>query len=529
MRVYIRTAWICLTVLISFATAQEPQAPQTVSPTAENPRLYTLRTESRQIIVAASVYNHADKDRAASWAQEESLNRLPSSAAAAVRKLDLPPARGLSAKDFRVLDNDVEQSINYFQEADFPAADITGRWSFSPAATGTWGTGPFRTAAFVPPNAIYLIGYVPPALNPGECRTIQAVVEGRYVHLNRDRYCNFMNSEEATSAATTLGMRMRSFADSLAQGSTNVWVQAFTFWSSRVLSLSGDTSRSDNPPKGEFTYTAEVHDSKAPATVQIAIQFVPPEETVDCGKNSSAIHIVGIVYKANRAVAGQFGATSGCPDPVRREPWRNYDQIVVPNRFDTQIELTPGDYELRVVVSDGKNFNGGARVPLRVEAFDRQRLAISNLVFGGVLRDASWVVREAAAVSPAPIVPSPLVSNRIQFFPATDTLFPESDHLPLYFEIYEPQRVDQSIGVSFHVRVVDLKSGSVVMNMQGINAADWVQPGHEVIPVGMKLPTGKLKKGSYRLEVQASDSAGLVSDWRQATFTFDSGRPVIWR
>jgi hypothetical protein len=520
-----------LALLMPFAaSAQEPQAPQRVSPTTEIPKLYTFHAESRQIIVAASTYYHVVGDWADSiW--EGSADPQPNGEAWAVKQLNLkfPVARGLSAKDFHILDNGVEQSINYFKESDFSAVDISGQWLFIPTKGGIWGFPIIR--ALQAPEVTYLIGYVPPALNPGECHTVQAVVQGLYVYLNRNQYCNRGNSEGtdvATLEGTPLGARMRTFADSAAQGSIKAATQAFAFWSSGVLSLVRETSPTGNGaalPKADFTYVVEVHDSKAPATVHIATQFARPKEMWNCFKadRGAAIQVLGIVYKSGGQVAGQFADTYACGDAplgpgLPRGWWHGLRSV--PNRFDTQIELTPGDYELVVVLSDGKNF-GRVRVPLHVEPFDGQRLMISDVVFGGVVRGASWVAEEAALVSPAPIVPSPLVSNKVQFFPATNTRFQKSDHLPLYFEIYEPQPAGQNIGVSFTLRVTDLKAGSVVEDMERINAADWIQPGHAVIPVGMKLRTAKLKKGSYRLEVQASDSAGRVSERREATFTLE--------
>ena len=483
------------------AAGQEPQTPQTVRATTESPNLYTFHTESRQIIVAANVYNRKYGE---TWP---------------------PPVRGLSAKDFHIFDNGTEQSINYFHEADFPTVDFTGRWWFIRTTGGVWGTSPGGWAWLRPAAAIYLIGYVPPALKPGECRTVQAIVKDRYVYLNRSRYCNLIDSDvldPATLEGATLFTRMRSFADSTARGSIKVSTRAFTFWSSGVLSLASETPPTGNngplPAAADYTYVVEVHDSKAPATVQIATEFTSPKKTFDCRHkpNFPLAYVLGMVYKANGQVAGQFANSERCS----AEPWLQFQDNAMPTRFDTQMDLLPGEYELRVVVSDGKNM-GQARVPLHVEPFDNQRLMISDLAFGEVLRDASWVIREAAEVSPAPIIPSPLVSNKVEFFPATNTHFPKSDHLPLYFEIYEPQRVDQESAVSFAVKVTDLKTGSVVTNMERINAVNWIQPGRAVIPVGMKLPTDKLKKGSYRLEVQAFDSMGRESEWRQATFTLE--------
>ena len=63
-------------------------------------------------------------------------------------------------------------------------------------------------------------------------------------------------------------------------------------------------------------------------------------------------------------------------------------------------------------------------MPLRVEPIDGQALTISDLALNGILRDASWLLREAAWVSPAPLVPSPLVSKHAQFIPVPDARLP---------------------------------------------------------------------------------------------------------
>ena len=56
-------------------------------------------------------------------------------------------------------------------------------------------------------------------------------------------------------------------------------VQAFTFWSSGVLGLTTKSAAGETvtTPANDFTYVVEVHDSKAPATVQISVGFDFPE------------------------------------------------------------------------------------------------------------------------------------------------------------------------------------------------------------------------------------------------------------
>ena len=72
-----------------------------------------------------------------------------------------------------------------------------------------------------------------------------------------------------------------------------------------------------------------------------------------------------------------------------------------------------------------------------------------------------------------------------------------------------------------HLKVSNLKTGSVVLDSGLIGAANWVLPGDPVIPIGFSLGTQNLDKGDYRVDVQASDAAGRASSWRQANFTIE--------
>ncbi len=99
-----------------------------------------------------------------------------------------------------------------------------------------------------------------------------------------------------------------------------------------------------------------------------------------------------------------------------------------------------------------------------------------------------------------------------------DAHLSKGNPLSVYFEIYEPLLETNKADVFYSVRITDLKTGTLMMNTGHMRAADWVIPGNVVIPIGLKLATEKLGAGSYRLEIQASDSAGRQSEWRQATF-----------
>ncbi len=419
----------------------------TKNSTGEIPKFYS---ESRQVILQAEVWNKGGSKNALTVWSASQIKALTPIEKDVLKHLPAP-AKGLSAADFHVLDNGVEQKINYFKEADFPGADSTGRWVFFPTERGTWGipSGP----AFEPPMDAYLIGYVPPAVRPGECRTIKVVVQNHDVEVNRNQYCGQSRSgamDDGLLHGTKLDLRMQKLLDSSARGPVNVSVKAFPFWSSGVLSLMAEGSSKGGTPSdlkdithsSDFTYVVQVYDSKAPANVQIAASFDLPQKTWDlpCSSYAPSIYVLGMVYKKDGQVAGRFGDAFACQAQASflARVWKP-DWIYVPSRFDSQVNLLPGDYEVRVVVADGSNF-GKAQISLRVAEFDPRRLMVSEPVIGGVLRDASWVLREAASVSPSPVVPSPLVSKNVQYFPDTDApaRLRRRNPLFLYFELYEP-------------------------------------------------------------------------------------------
>jgi len=274
-----------------------------------------------------------------------------------------------------------------------------------------------------------------------------------------------------------------------------------------------------------YTYIVEVHDSNAPATVQIAAEFPefgwPRKWEYPCPKNA-AFRVLGRVYKMNGELFSEFSDTLPCRTPTSStSPFGAFatGSPLIPVRFDTQIELPTGDYDLHLVVSDGQLF-AGAEAPMHIERLDPSRLMLSDVVIGGVVRYGGWVLREAAYITPAPIIPSPLVSKDSQYFPDSEKVTRLKKHTPLYlyFEIYEPHNEGQGSGAFYRWRITNQRTGSVVMDTEPLSAANWVIPGNPVIPVGLKLDTEKLKKGWYKLEVQASDSAAQVSEWRAANF-----------
>lgn len=128
-------------VLALFSLAQSPSPPTPVqSPQGDDKTnlVPTFHAPSRQILVEAKVWTPpaANGKSDASLIPKESLDRL----GGATNLPNSPaPAKGLTFQNFRVLENGVEQRINFLHETDFPAVDTTGQWNMHPVFGGTWG------------------------------------------------------------------------------------------------------------------------------------------------------------------------------------------------------------------------------------------------------------------------------------------------------------------------------------------------------------------------------------------------------
>jgi len=71
--------------------------------------------------------------------------------------------------------------------------------------------------------------------------------------------------------------------------------------------------------------------------------------------------------------------------------------------------------------------------------------------------------------------------------------------------------------VAVQLRVVDSKTGEQKVDSGGVDVANFIRKGSQVVPIALKLPLNQLTAGSYKLEMMALDSAGR-SATRSATF-----------
>jgi hypothetical protein len=78
-----------------------------------------------------------------------------------------------------------------------------------------------------------------------------------------------------------------------------------------------------------------------------------------------------------------------------------------------------------------------------------------------------------------------------------------------------------SAAVQIQMRIFDSRNGELISDSQPISAAPYIKAGSSIIPVGRGMDISKLPIGSYRLDVQATDSTGKSTARRSATFTVE--------
>jgi hypothetical protein len=436
----------------------------------------------------------------------------------------------LTAKDFHIFVDGVEQRIQSVtsESKELRVRDNLGVHSeFSQTPVGKWSTTDGRIPhyfladyGFLARNR-YDLSFAPNTSDPGGCHQIRVKVDRRNsIVAASDEYCASESPSDILNGSA-LGKR-----------------------------LEGDLA-SGQPGKIPLSLQAAVLDSdKGKGRVRIALEFPldslhwrwRQDWTLD-----ATIGLLGMIYRPDGTLVSRFsdfgcctpystgfvfgmrgttvngftdlGKQFGIPsDLLVSMTENNVEKGTLPTRYETQLDLPPGEYDLRIILSDGERF-GRAEAHLNIETYDGKGLALSSVILCKRFRDAHVAAVEASAANFAPQY-VPMVSDGIQVTPAGRTDFKNGELLIPYFEIYTPQAArEPTIRIQVHLRIVDARNGETVKDSPAVDAAPYMQPGSMTIPIAREVPIAALPAGQYRIEVQASDSAGRSTPWHAANFT----------
>lgn len=516
--------WLCV---VCWAAAQGRQS--SVSQDAFGANDPTFRTRSNLVLVPVFVFSREgldglvtpDETRCAEEENNAFLGLLPDQPFLA--RLCAPgQVNDLTLNDFSLFQDGKPEKINSVAKEFWwlPVRD-NRVWHVetSDEPSGIWSSADLDHSILPSTRGFYLLGFVPDSSEEG-CHRIRVEVRRPGVRVfARDEYCQRQSPSDLL-AATKIGEKLERELGRRGKGKIPLSVQAGTFHSGPdrqfvdVVAefpwnrLSHFWDESHSRLHASIGVMGIVYTKDGKRVTQFSDLLWPSYwPTIITGWQSLLASLDGLGVDTNT-----FGSRLIHVLLKKRDP------AYLPSRYETQLELPPGEYRLRVVLSDGAK-TGLAEAPLTVQKAVAGGLATSSVLLCKRFRDAHVAAMETAAANFAPRY-VPLVSKGIRVTPAGDTEFKAGEPLIPYFEIYPPNAGNTlNPKLQAHLRIVESKNGAIVKDFPPVDAGPYAQPGSSTIPIAREVPIAELPAGEYRLEVQAMDPTGRSTPWQTASFS----------
>ena len=482
-----------MVAIVAAAIALGTFAPATAAQVGD-----AIRVETRQIVVPVLVW---DKDRARRFNEHrpEDIRRDFAALEAGDTKLldalmDEPMVLGLTIADFHLFDDGKEQiiqNVSYESNLYWDVRDNRGHHTeYIGPGGGKWSGDEWKPGLIgdTANSHYYVIAYALPDSPKGSCHKIRVEVSRpNAVVYARGDYCNTRHSASDPLDGTKLGRQL-----------------------------------DDSPQKDKVVISLAaipLFPNSDAARVHIVLEWR--------GESLKGIlrsrGVLGMVLKKDGTLVARFSDVARIyADKPQLSSLMDFE-----SRYERQLLLAPGEYDLRVVLGDGTRF-GHAKIPLTVNSYDKNELTISQVSLCKRVTDVAAYSSQNRSRLPGAWGQNlngdykPLVSRDVEFELTGNTRFKKRETLYTYFEIYEPLVEGQSsAAVQIQMRIFDSRTGEVISDSQPISAAPYMTAGSSIIPVGRGMDLSKLPIGSYRLDVQATDSTGKSAAWRSANFTVE--------
>ena len=364
----------------------------------------------------------------------------------------------------------------------FPPSASTNQQILAALAEGTGGFTIFNTNDLLgglerigrEQNEFYILGYVPGDTPEGSCHTLKVKLNRGGLNVrSRSGYCN------TRSANVLEGKPLEKQLESRATGS-------------QPGSIHGAL-------QAPYFYTA-------PETARVNLAMEIPTDTFqfnkDKGKYHANLNVLGIAYKPDGTIGARFSDTVNLD--LEKDEWKEFTKS--PYRYENQFDATPGTYKLTVVLSAGGDAFGKLESPLAIDPYDGKQFSLS----GVALTNSAQRLNEIPSGLDSVLLEdrTPLVVKGMQINPSGSNRFKRTDNVALYTEIYEPlltSATPPAVGMGY--RIFERSTNKQVFFTDVVRADDFIRKGNSVIPIGLKVKVDDLKPGSYRLVMQAVDSA----------------------
>jgi VWFA-related protein len=374
-----------------------------------------------------------------------------------------------------------------------PASVATNQQILAALADGTGGFAIFNTNDLLgglekigrEQSDFYILGYVPAETPEGSCHTLKVKLNRGGMNVrSRSGYCNARTVNPLDGKPLEKQLELHAAGTNM--GSIHGALQA------------------------PYFYTA-------PNVARVNLAMEIPAESLNFNKEKGKYHanvnILGIAYKPDGSVGAKFNDTVNLD--LEKDEWKQFTKV--PYRYQNQFDAVPGTYKLTVVLSGGGDTFGKFEAPLQIDPYDGKHFSL-----GGVALTNSPVrITDIPSGLDSVLLEdrTPLVVKGMQIVPSASNRFKRTDRVILYTEIYEPALTSATpprVGFAYHI--YERASNKDVFFSGLAPADDFVQKGNPVIPGGLMVKVQDLAPGSYRLVVQATDSANNHAPNRTVDF-----------
>ncbi len=493
-RLIARTLWLAIAIFESFASIAS----------AQSTNVGAIRVESNEVLVPVVI---EDKSAVSKLHDMNPLVVARQFGNYDFTRWEAIFVRNLSAADFQVLDNGIEQKIDKvsFDNAGFTRDvrdNVGSYWQFIGIGGGTWSfpaNDPSHSGeANVEGNGVflnvpqYLISYSLDTASDGKCHHVTIKVDRPKSRIfARDEYCDAMYSAPDPLGNTSLGKQFQKLLDSNKNGKFPVSVAAIPL----------------------FTSTGGVR-------VRVVVDFHALPLVTGCRASTQVANGVMVaIYKQDGSLEARLSDL--LPDdnvlaalPIPPDCTEGFRP---PSQYQAHIQIPPGRYGLRAVAKIGRTF-GRTEATLDVPNARPKSLAISGITLIGRLLSTAADMKDSG--SALPLSYQPLVVKGVEVTPTADTHLEEGGPFNFYLQVYEPRIAGPSKpAVTVHLRILDPRRNRIVQALNPTDAAPYAIPGDPIISVGGGINISKLPIGFYELQAQATDSAGASTPWHSVDFT----------
>ena len=364
----------------------------------------------------------------------------------------------------------------------FPSSVATNQQVLAALAEGTGGFTIFNTNDLLgglekigrEQNEFYVLGYAPPDTPEGSCHTLKVKMNQGGLHVrSRSGYCNV----KATNVLE--GKPLEKQLEARATGS-------------QAGSIHGVL---EDP----YFYTG-------PNTARVNLAMEIPSDSFqfnkEKGKYHASLNVLGIAYRTDGTIGAKFSDTVNLD--LEKEEWKEFTKL--PYQYENQFDAMPGDYKLTVVLSTGGDAFGKFESPLSIDAYDGKQFTLGGVALTNSPKRLNDIPESLDSVLLEDR--TPLVVKGMQIIPSPTNRFKHTDNVVVYSEIYEPLLTsDKPPVVAMGYTILDRASDQKIFSTGAVRVDEFIQKGNPVVPIGMKVKVDDLKPGSYRLVLQAVDSA----------------------